>query len=143
MALPAKPPAKPASEWGPTPPAGWGPDSAADTLEILTGLPIKSGGSVGSWELYTTGPGKVAMGIWEKTGQDFVLKCVDLLDVKKAGFSTMPGSCSYSEGNYIGIGQAGLGKVVMNQALPGPGAGIVQFDGQKKPGETVDRKSVV
>jgi hypothetical protein len=81
------------------------------------------------------------MGIWEKTGQDFVLKCVDLLDVKKAGFSTMPGSCSYSEGNYIGIGQAGLGKVVMNQALPGPGAGIVQFDGQKKPGETVGQKT--
>ena len=57
MALPAKPPAKPASEWGPTPPAGWGPDSAADTLEILTGLPIKSGGSVGSWELYTLSNG--------------------------------------------------------------------------------------
>lgn len=141
MALPAKPPAKPASEWGPTPPAGWGPDTAADTLEILTGLPIKTGGSVAAWEVYTTGAAEVAMGIWEKTGDDFVLKCVDKLKVKKAGFNTISGACSYSAGNYIGIGQKGTGKVVMNQALPGEGAGIVQFSSLPKPGETVGQKT--
>lgn len=141
MALPAKPPAKPASEWGPTPPAGWGPDSASDTLEILTGVKITSGGSVGSWELYTSGAGKVAMGIWEKDGAMYTLKCVDMLDVIKAGFSTLPGKCSFSAGDFIGIGQAGLGRVAMNQELPGVGAGVVQYSELPNPGSTVGQKT--
>ena len=96
-------------------------------MEILTGIKITSGGSVGSWELYVTAPGKIAAGIWEKAGADYQLKCVDMLDVKKPGFAALPGTCSYSAGDFIGIGQAGLGVVVMNQGLPGVGAGIVQF----------------
>ena len=130
-----------AGEWGPTPPAGWGPDTAVDTLEILTGLTIKQGGQVGKWEVYTTGGGKVAMGIWEKVGVDFQLKCVDMLDIKAPGFHVESGSCSFSAGDYIGIGQAGPGRVVMNQDLPGEGAGIVQFSAVKNPGAQVGQKT--
>jgi hypothetical protein len=60
--LAAAPPAKLPDEWGAAAPAGWGPDSATDTLEILNGLKIPSGGSVSHWEVFTSGAGKVAAG---------------------------------------------------------------------------------
>ena len=112
-----------------------------DTLEILTGLTIKHGGQVGKWEVYTTGAGKVAMGIWEKVGVDFQLKCVDMLDIKASGFHAESGSCSFSAGDFIGIGQAGPGRVAMNMNLPGEGAGIVQFSAVNNPGAQVGQKT--
>ena len=89
-----------------------GADTADDTLNLLTGLKLK-GGTVEEWEFNAAIAGTVAMGIWEPSGQNFVLKCVDTLVVTAPGLQKHPGSCSFDEGDVVGIGCKGQGVVTM------------------------------
>ena len=89
-----------------------GADTADDTLNLLTGLKLK-GGTVEEWEFNAAIAGTVAMGIWKPEGSNFVLKCVDTLVVTAPGLQKHPGSCSFGEGDVVGIGCKGQGVVTM------------------------------